>query len=113
MLLSRGKTADRAKALSYANQAIEVMKFSNEDDCYPEDEQQWLLATCYNSGVEALQTALLDQAKEWFETSVMIARLIPSETERAQKVEQSYRELLARYGGQAKTDSQQFGRNSG
>jgi len=69
----------------------------DENDTYPPDEQQWLLSTSYNSGVESFQLSKLDEAKRWFEAAIMIARVVGGGADKARQVEEAYRSLLARY----------------
>ncbi|KAG8884008.1 hypothetical protein FRB98_002649 [Tulasnella sp. 332] len=98
ILLARDRPSDRIKALGFVEQAIDVMKDVEEDDeRYPPDEQQWLLSTAYNAGVESCQLTQLDEAKRWFEAATMVARIVGGGTDKACQIEDAYRSLLARY----------------
>ncbi|KAF8868125.1 hypothetical protein CPB85DRAFT_1366835 [Mucidula mucida] len=69
-MLARNSPTDRAKAISTA---------------YPMDERFWLLSMSYNTGFECLESAFTWPA-------------VPGGTERAEKISETYRELLSRYG---------------
>ncbi|KAG9017874.1 hypothetical protein FRB93_004685 [Tulasnella sp. JGI-2019a] len=98
ILLARDRPSDRIKALGFVEQAIDVMKDVDEDEeLYPADEQQWLLSTSYNAGVESFQLTQLDEAKRWFEAATMVARVVKGGTDKARQIEEAYRALLARY----------------
>lgn len=100
MLLSRNSAADRAKAIGYVEQAIHVIENQATDaasEGYPLDERQWLLGTSYNTGIECLHASLLDEAKRWFEASTTICRFLPDGNGRAEKISETYTQLLERY----------------
>lgn len=102
ILLSRNDTPDRIKALGYVEQAFTVMDSSIDDSSevnqfYPMDERQWLLGTSYNTGIECLHASLLDEAKRWFEASTVICRFVPDGKKRADKISETYTQLLGRY----------------
>ncbi|KIK65861.1 hypothetical protein GYMLUDRAFT_950153 [Collybiopsis luxurians FD-317 M1] len=98
IILARNTSADRLKAIGYVEQAVNVMEQSNEsDETYPMDERFWLLATSYNTGFECLEASSLDEAKRWFESATVICRFVPGGTERAEKISETYAQLLARY----------------
>ncbi|KAF8913466.1 hypothetical protein CPB85DRAFT_1299949 [Mucidula mucida] len=79
-MLARNSPTDRAKAISYVEQAVSVIEQSiDNDEAYPMDERFWLLSMSYNTGFECLE-------------------LVPGGTERAEKISETYRELLSRYG---------------
>ncbi|KAF8798208.1 hypothetical protein BYT27DRAFT_7236741 [Phlegmacium glaucopus] len=89
--LARDRPADKVKAIGYVEQALNVMKDysdNNNNESYPMDERQWLLATAYNTGTECLHSSMLDEAKRWFEASTVICRFVPGGKERAEKVRQ-------------------------
>jgi len=61
------------------------------------DERQWLLGTSYNTGIECLHASQLDEAKRWFESSTVLCKFVPDGQERAEKISETYTQLLARY----------------
>jgi len=99
--LSRNTVTDRAKAIGYIEQAIAVMKdhsdSGGDDEIYPLDERQWLLATAYNTGTECLHSCLFDEAKRWFEASTVICRFVPGGKEQVVKISETYSTLLSHY----------------
>ncbi|KAI0078527.1 hypothetical protein K474DRAFT_1660335 [Panus rudis PR-1116 ss-1] len=99
ILLSRNMSADRAKALTYIEQAVVVMEEhpDPDEDGYPQDERQWLLGTAYNTGLECLHASLADEAKQWFEISTIVCRFVPEGQERAAKISETYSHLLTHY----------------
>ncbi|OBZ78676.1 hypothetical protein A0H81_00254 [Grifola frondosa] len=101
ILLSRNSAADRAKAIRYVEQAVNVLEDqsteTDSEETYPLDERQWLLGTSYNTGVECLHASLLDEAKRWFEASTTVCRFVPDGENRAEKISETYAQLLARY----------------
>ncbi|KAF8913470.1 hypothetical protein CPB85DRAFT_1375650 [Mucidula mucida] len=69
-VLARNSLTDRAKAISYVEQAVSVIEQSiDSDEAYPMDERFWLLSMSYNTGFECLESAFtwpasaLDEAK--------------------------------------------------
>ncbi|KAJ3982962.1 meiosis protein SPO22/ZIP4 like-domain-containing protein [Lentinula detonsa] len=97
IILARNTSADRIKAIGYIEQAVSMMENSVADESYPMDERFWLLATSYNTGFECLEASLLDEAKRWFEASTVICKFVPGGTERAEKISETYAQLLSRY----------------
>ncbi|KAF5385597.1 hypothetical protein D9757_006758 [Collybiopsis confluens] len=98
IILARNTSGDRLKAIGYVEQAVNVMEQSNDSDkAYPVDERFWLLATSYNTGFECLEASSLDEAKRWFESATVICRFVPGGKERAEKISETYAQLLARY----------------
>ncbi|KAJ3996387.1 meiosis protein SPO22/ZIP4 like-domain-containing protein [Lentinula boryana] len=97
IILARNTSADRIKAIGYIEQAVGMMENSVADESYPMDERFWLLATSYNTGFECLEASLLDEAKRWFEASTVICKFVPGGTERAEKISETYAQLLSRY----------------
>ncbi|KAI0045733.1 hypothetical protein FA95DRAFT_1596662 [Auriscalpium vulgare] len=102
MLLSRNTAPDRLKAVGYIEQAITVLEEHGGDDgdddqAYPMDERYWLLTSAYNTGIECLHVYLLDEAKRWFEASTVICRFVSDGEGRAQKISETYSQLLDRY----------------
>ncbi|KAH7103160.1 meiosis protein SPO22/ZIP4 like-domain-containing protein [Auriculariales sp. MPI-PUGE-AT-0066] len=102
-LLIRNAIADRSKALSYIDQSLEVMRDDHENS-YPVDEKQWLLATTYNTGLQCHCASHLDESKRWFENAIRLCKFIPGAEDRAQKIADTYRQLLERYGRQQAQD---------
>jgi hypothetical protein len=102
MLLARNTAPDRLKAIGYIEQAIVVLEEhggdGDDDETYPIDERYWLLATCYNTGIECLHVCLLDDARRWFEASGRICRYVPDGAARAKKITDTYTHLMNRYG---------------
>ncbi|KAF8919157.1 hypothetical protein CPB85DRAFT_1429788 [Mucidula mucida] len=99
IMLARNSAADRLKAIGYVEQAVSVIEQSiDSEEAYPMDERFWLLSTSYNTGFECLEASALDEAKRWFESSTVICRFVPGGKERAEKISETYRELLSRYG---------------
>ncbi|KAF9444140.1 SPO22-domain-containing protein [Macrolepiota fuliginosa MF-IS2] len=85
--LARNTSDDRLKAIGHIEQALAVLEQHHEnDESYPMDERQWLLATAYNTGTECLHASLFDEAKRWFEAATVICRFVPGGRERAEKV---------------------------
>ncbi|KAI0935752.1 hypothetical protein AcV5_004080 [Taiwanofungus camphoratus] len=100
ILLSRNTAADRIKAIGYVEQAVQVLEDHSKESnsqAYPLDERQWLLGTAYNTGIECLHASMLDEAKRWFETSTTICRYVPDGDGRAEKISETYTQLLNRY----------------
>ncbi|KAJ3763352.1 meiosis protein SPO22/ZIP4 like-domain-containing protein [Lentinula raphanica] len=97
IVLARNTSADRIKAIGYVEQAVNIMENSGADESYPMDERFWLLATSYNTGLECFEASILDEAKRWFEASTMICKFVPGGTERAEKISETYAQLLSRY----------------
>ncbi|KJA20853.1 hypothetical protein HYPSUDRAFT_68178 [Hypholoma sublateritium FD-334 SS-4] len=96
--LARDTSEDRLKAIGYVEHALSVIEdHSDSDQPYPMDERQWLLATAYNTGTECLHAAMLDEARRWFEASTVICRFVPEGKQRADKISETYAQLLARY----------------
>jgi len=101
--LSKNRPTDRAKALSYMEQAVEVLK-DHADDAdtpasrYPEDERHWLLSTAFNTGVECLSAMSLDEARQWFEIATVLCKFLEGGEVKRQKIQGAYQELLSRYG---------------
>ncbi|KAJ4468487.1 meiosis protein SPO22/ZIP4 like-domain-containing protein [Lentinula lateritia] len=93
--LARNTSADRLKAIGYVEQAVSMMENSDADKAYPMDERFWLLATSYNTGFECLEASSLNEAKRWFEASTVICRFVPGGTERAEKISETYAQLLS------------------
>jgi len=97
--LARNTPADKVKAIGYVEQALSVIEeHSDNNELYPMDERQWLLATAYNTGTECLHSSMLDEAKRWFEASTVICRFVPGGKECAEKISETYTHLLSRYG---------------
>ncbi|KAJ3970196.1 hypothetical protein EV361DRAFT_995881 [Lentinula raphanica] len=97
IVLARNTSADRIKAIGCVEQAVNIMENSGADESYPMDERFWLLATSYNTGLECFEASILDEAKRWFEASTMICKFVPGGTERAEKISETYAQLLSRY----------------
>ncbi|KAI0063230.1 hypothetical protein BV25DRAFT_1899548 [Artomyces pyxidatus] len=120
MLLSRNTAPDRLKAIGYIEQAISVLEEHGGDQdgeeevthlphrgrttnalvnvkVYPMDERYWLLTSSYNTGIECLHVCLLDEAKRWFESSTVLCRYVSDGEGRAQKIAETYTQLLNRY----------------
>ncbi|KAH7925693.1 SPO22-domain-containing protein [Leucogyrophana mollusca] len=106
ILLSRNTSTDRTKAIGYMEQAIAVLEEHGDlrnttNILYPIDERQWLLSTAYNTGIECLHASLIDEAKRWFECSTVICRFVPDGKRRADKISDTYTDLLARYSSRS------------
>ncbi|TBU48727.1 meiosis protein SPO22/ZIP4 like-domain-containing protein [Dichomitus squalens] len=89
ILLSRNSAADRAKAIGYVEQAVDVLQEHggmDDSQAYPVDERHWLMGTVYNTGIECLHASLLDEAKRWFEAAATICRFVPDGDARADRV---------------------------
>ncbi|KAH7330708.1 hypothetical protein B0J17DRAFT_580131, partial [Rhizoctonia solani] len=52
ILLARNRQQDRASALSFIEQAVEVIKDNKDEAMYAHDEREWLLHIAFNTGVE-------------------------------------------------------------
>ncbi|TFK28437.1 hypothetical protein FA15DRAFT_60912 [Coprinopsis marcescibilis] len=103
IVLARNSPQDRTKAFGYFEQAVgtiqEYADYSGSaEQTYPMDERQWLLATSYNTATECLHASLIDEAKRWFEIAISICRFVPGGRERSEKISDTYRHLLSRYG---------------
>ncbi|EJD55027.1 hypothetical protein AURDEDRAFT_50551, partial [Auricularia subglabra TFB-10046 SS5] len=96
-LLVRNAAPDRAKALGYVEQALEVMRDDGDNE-YPADEKQWLLASTYNTGLQCHSASHLDESKRWFECAIKLCGFVPNGAERADKISNTYRQLLEKYG---------------
>ncbi|KAG6334327.1 hypothetical protein ID866_4762 [Astraeus odoratus] len=121
ILLSKGTAPDRSKAIQYFDQANAVLEeygdlVEDGRPLYPVDERLWLLSTAYNTGIECLQSvnhvspfdsaatfvcvtsaSVVDEAKRWFECATVVCRFVPDAKARAEKISETYTELLARY----------------
>ncbi|KAI6152903.1 meiosis protein SPO22/ZIP4 like-domain-containing protein, partial [Pisolithus thermaeus] len=102
ILLAKGSGADRSKAIQYFDQANAVLEeygdlAENGNPLYPADERLWLLSTAYNTGVECLHASLVDEARRWFECATVFCRFVPNGKTRAEKISETYTDLLARY----------------
>ncbi|PVG03379.1 hypothetical protein CPB86DRAFT_810987 [Serendipita vermifera] len=100
ILLSRGKVTDRQKALSYMNQAIDILKTQTEvpdEDRFPLEEKQWLISTAFNTGVECVSSFQTQEAREWYEVAVILCRFTPGSPQ--EKIQLAYEELLNRHSG--------------
>ncbi|KAI6165514.1 meiosis protein SPO22/ZIP4 like-domain-containing protein [Pisolithus thermaeus] len=102
ILLAKGSGADRSKAIQYFDQANAVLEehgdlAENGNPLYPADERLWLLSTAYNTGVECLHASLVDEARRWFECATVFCRFVPNGKARAEKISETYTDLLARY----------------
>ncbi|KAI6000917.1 meiosis protein SPO22/ZIP4 like-domain-containing protein, partial [Pisolithus marmoratus] len=102
ILLAKGSATDRSKAIQYFEQANAVLEehgnlAENGNPLYPTDERLWLLSTAYNTGVECLHASLVDEARRWFECATVICRFVPNGKARAEKISETYTDLLARY----------------
>ncbi|KAI6020837.1 hypothetical protein BKA83DRAFT_4291597 [Pisolithus microcarpus] len=102
ILLAKGSGADRSKAIQYFDQANAVLEehgdlAENGNPLYPTDERLWLLSTAYNTGVECLHASLVDEARRWFECATVLCRFVPNGKARAEKISETYTDLLARY----------------
>ncbi|KAI5992509.1 hypothetical protein EDD15DRAFT_2197080 [Pisolithus albus] len=102
ILLAKGSGADRSKAIQYFDQANAVLEehgdlAENGNPIYPTDERLWLLSTAYNTGVECLHASLVDEARRWFECATVLCRFVPNGKARAEKISETYTDLLARY----------------
>ncbi|KIO19213.1 hypothetical protein M407DRAFT_83069, partial [Tulasnella calospora MUT 4182] len=87
ILLARARESDRLRALEWIRQGIDVMKCGTDENPYPTDEQQYMLATCFNVGLECLKTARpLDETRTWFEAAIQIAWTISGGDEQARRV---------------------------
>ncbi|KZS90228.1 SPO22-domain-containing protein [Sistotremastrum niveocremeum HHB9708] len=101
-LLAHNTTSDRQKALNYMREAVALLE-DNADaddssgDAYPPDERQWLMSTSYNTGIECLSCANLNEAKQWFETATTLCRFLADGQSKAEKISSAYTGLLARY----------------
>ncbi|KAG8803719.1 hypothetical protein FRC16_003663 [Serendipita sp. 398] len=82
ILLSGGRDADRAKALAYTQQAIDLLKEHGDitdtesDQHYPDSERSWLLATAFNTGVQCTRSLQKPEAKEWFEVAIALCQFV-------------------------------------
>jgi len=61
------------------------------------DERQWIFTVSYNTGVECFSASLLDEAKRWFESAAVLSKFL-ADHGLADKVAETYKSLLARYG---------------
>ncbi|KAG9124869.1 hypothetical protein FRC07_009932 [Ceratobasidium sp. 392] len=103
ILLGRNKQQDRANALSFIEQAVEVIK-ENQDEggeqMYAHDEREWLLHIAFNTGVERFSVSDLEEAKRWIETATALARLVHNSSTASEKINALYQQVLARYDPQ-------------
>ncbi|KAF9508011.1 hypothetical protein BS47DRAFT_1320937 [Hydnum rufescens UP504] len=101
ILLARNRPPDRLKALTYIEQATDVVRDNSEsvdgEEVYPMDERQWIFTVSYNTGVECFSASLLDEAKRWFESAAVLSKFL-ADHGLADKVAETYKSLLARYG---------------
>ncbi|QRV91649.1 G-protein alpha subunit [Ceratobasidium sp. AG-Ba] len=103
ILLARDKQQDRANALSFIEQAVEVIKENVDesgDQVYAHDEREWLLHIAFNTGVERFSVSDLDEAKRWIEAAIALARLVNNSGAASEKINALYQQVLARYGAQ-------------
>ncbi|CAE7228948.1 unnamed protein product [Rhizoctonia solani] len=103
ILLARNRQQDRASALSFIEQAVEVIK-DNKDDSgdqmYAHDEREWLLHIAFNTGVERFTVSDIQEAKRWIETATVLAGLVHNSDAASEKIDAVYRQVLAKYGTQ-------------
>ncbi|KAG8721685.1 hypothetical protein FRC08_011094 [Ceratobasidium sp. 394] len=100
ILLGRNKQQDRANALSFIEQAVEVIKENeneSSDQVYAHDEREWLLHIAFNTGVERFSVSDLQEAKRWMETATALARLVQNSGAASEKINALYQQVLARY----------------
>ncbi|KAK7688019.1 hypothetical protein QCA50_008389 [Cerrena zonata] len=101
IMLSRNTPTDRTKSFGYVEQAVAVIEehsaAGDENDIYPVDERLWLLGTAYNTGIECLHASQIDEAKRWFESCTIICRHVPNGEAHAEKISDTYTQLLAHY----------------
>ncbi|KAG9019075.1 hypothetical protein FRB90_006598 [Tulasnella sp. 427] len=55
ILLARAREPDRQRALRWIRQGVDVMRCGTDESPHPQDEQQYMLATCFNVGLECLK----------------------------------------------------------
>ncbi|KAF8599254.1 hypothetical protein BDV93DRAFT_609374 [Ceratobasidium sp. AG-I] len=101
ILLARNKQQDRANALSFIEQAVEVIKENPDesgDQMYAHDEREWLLHIAFNTGVERFTVSDFEEAKRWIETATVLAGLVHNSQAASEKINAMYQQVLARYG---------------
>ncbi|ELU43356.1 hypothetical protein AG1IA_02622 [Rhizoctonia solani AG-1 IA] len=104
ILLSRNRQQDRASALSFIEQAAEVIKDnkdeSGDQQVYAHDEREWLLHVTFNTGVERFTVSDIEEAKQWIETATMLAGLVHNSGTVLEKINAVYQQVLAKHGAQ-------------
>ncbi|CAE6472576.1 unnamed protein product [Rhizoctonia solani] len=101
ILLARNRQQDRASALSFIEQAVEVIKDNKDesgDQTYAHDEREWLLHVAFNTGVERFTVSDIQEAKRWIETATVLAGLVHNSLVASEKINAVYRQVLAKYG---------------
>ncbi|CAE6451343.1 unnamed protein product [Rhizoctonia solani] len=101
ILLARNRQQDRASALSFIEQAVEVIKDNKDtsgDQMYAHDEREWLLHIAFNTGVERFTVSDIQEAKRWIETATVLAGLVHNSDAALEKINIVYRQVLAKYG---------------
>ncbi|CUA77764.1 hypothetical protein RSOLAG22IIIB_06771 [Rhizoctonia solani] len=101
ILLARNRQQDRASALSFIEQAVEVIKDNKDesgDQMYAHDEREWLLHVAFNTGVERFTVSDIQEAKRWIETATVLAGLVHNSLVASEKINAVYRQVLAKYG---------------
>ncbi|KAG8763910.1 hypothetical protein FRC11_009432 [Ceratobasidium sp. 423] len=89
ILLARNRQQDRASALSFIEQAVEVIKDNKDesgDQMYAHDEREWLLHIAFNTGVERFAVLDIQEAKRWIETATVLAGLVHNSNAASEKV---------------------------
>ncbi|KAJ1310787.1 hypothetical protein OPQ81_009307 [Rhizoctonia solani] len=105
ILLARNRQQDRASALSFIEQAVEVIKDNKDesgDQIYAHDEREWLLHVTFNTGVERFTVSDIQEAKRWIETATVLAGLVHNSDIASDKINAVYQQVLAKYGTQLK-----------
>ncbi|EUC65587.1 SPO22/ZIP4-like meiosis protein [Rhizoctonia solani AG-3 Rhs1AP] len=101
ILLARNRQQDRVSAISFIEQAVEVIKDNKDesgDQMYAHDEREWLLHITFNTGVERLAVSDIQEAKRWIETATVLAGLVHNSDAASEKINAVYRQVLAKYG---------------
>ncbi|CAE6532105.1 unnamed protein product [Rhizoctonia solani] len=101
ILLARNRQQDRASALSFIEQAVEVIKDNKDeggDQMYAHDEREWLLHIAFNTGVERFTVSDIQEAKRWIEIATVLAGLVHNSNAASEKINTVYRQVLAKYG---------------
>ncbi|KAL5476400.1 SPO22_3 [Sanghuangporus weigelae] len=97
ILLSRNSSSDRRKAISYVEHALYIREnqdTTEPEEVYPMDERYWLLITSYKTGTKCVASADLDEAKRWFEVTVVVLRYVPDGARQSTWISETYRRLL-------------------
>ncbi|KZO99626.1 hypothetical protein CALVIDRAFT_553111 [Calocera viscosa TUFC12733] len=100
ILLMRGRSSDRQKALQYFKQALELLQLWREcpdfEELYPTDERQWLFSVAYNTGLDDFRHSNVEEGMRWFAVASGLCDYVPNGEEHRKRVNKIQRNVTAR-----------------